>query len=85
MWFIWNRSGVLRSLVNCLHLFGWHRHWLNLAEKIFSQILRFAGLYTGGSDGPTRDQAKASFCFRLVTNFFLVLQSRKRMAEPHPW
>ena len=61
MWFIWNRGGVLRSLVNCMHLFGWHRHWLNLAEKSFSQILRFAGLYTSGSDGPTRDQAKASF------------------------
>ena len=28
MWFTWNRGGVLRSLGNCLHLFGWHRHWL---------------------------------------------------------
>ena len=42
--------------------------------------LCLAGLYTGGSDGPTRDQAKAS-----VFIFFLVLQSRTRMAEPHPW
>ena len=25
-----------------------------------AQILCFAGLYTGGSDGPTRDQVKAS-------------------------
>ena len=28
MWFTWNRGGVLRSLGNRLHLFGWRRHWL---------------------------------------------------------
>ena len=34
----------------------------------------FAGLYIGGSDRPTH------FLF-----LFLVRQSRKRVAEPHPW
>ena len=36
-------------------------------------------LYTGGSDGPTRDQVKAGFLY-----FLLELQSRKLVAEPHP-
>ena len=45
-----------------------------------AQILCFAGLYTGGSDGPTRDQVRASFFV-----FVLVRQSRIRVAELHPW
>ena len=35
MWFTWDRCGVLWSLVNCLHLFGWHRHaWVFISESI---------------------------------------------------
>ena len=50
-----------------------------IGEPGEAQILCFAGLYTGGSDGPPRDQVEARFF-----TFFLVRQSRKREAEPHP-
>ena len=47
-----------------------------------AKLLCLAGLYTGGSDGPPRDQVRG--CWEQVFFFFIVLQSRKRVAEPQP-
>ena len=44
-----------------------------------TQILCFSRFYLGKSHGPPRDQVRAS-----IFILFLVLQSRKQVAEPHP-
>ena len=40
---------------------AWSPPWTYISCNLRSTKLCFAGLYTGGSDGPTRDQVKASF------------------------
>ena len=60
------------------------RPYLAMPGKQLRRVACAGLLYTGASDGPTRDQLRG--CWEQVFFiFFLVLQSRKRVAEPHPW
>ena len=76
----------LRVVVNCLDMLThlvvrWsipHDAGQATAQHTTWQILCLAGFYTDESDGPPRDQVRASFFF------FFGLQSRKLVAEPHP-